>query len=111
MKYDQTVITIFLIFISFTEAKKLAKENLPELLTRGELIVQSLNGNNSERNESESEEFVNNPPPSPVTDGKENSNDGINDIVPPIADLPNRNVNNYDDDFLDIGSTADMDIF
>lgn len=72
-------------------------------MKRSELELEK-NAISRERNESESEEFVNNPPPSPVTDGKETSNDGM-------GDDPVRKLCSYGDEFLDLGTSTDMDLF
>lgn len=115
--------------IIFVEAMK-KKENLPELLTRAELCVQKLATDNDRSRKEKNVEDVMNPPPTPETDGHENENscDGMensnliaNAETSQIADSPNpnekdlgiavRKLESYEDDFLDIGTGTDMDLF
>ncbi|KAK3911008.1 Phosphorylated adapter RNA export protein [Frankliniella fusca] len=79
------------------------KTDLPELLTRAELVVHgtAINSKNGDGS-------VSNPPPSPATDNRgESSNDS-----PPhnIQIQTSRNVAEYEDDFLDLHAD-DMDEF
>lgn len=76
---------------------------MPSLLTRAELVVQ---GRNVSKN---GDGTVSNPPPSPATD---NRGESSNDSPPHQMMIPssNRNVAEYDDDFLDIHA-EDMDEF
>lgn len=75
-------------------------DNLPALLTRSELLIQ-------ERHKHCETDGVTNPPPSPATDGRENSSDW----VPEMSEPPEtRQLSVYDDsDVLDV--TCDMDVF
>lgn len=88
------------------KSETLPEMPLPELLSRRDLILLKLSPKREP--ESESEEYVNNPPPSPVTDGKETSNDGMNEE--PISQ-PSRSLNSYNDDFLDMGCDVETDMF
>lgn len=60
--------------------------------------------NRDDGEELDAEARVTNPPPSPATDGRDNSSDGVPDL--PEAKEPIC----YDDDFLDLGCD-NMDIF
>lgn len=79
--------------------------NLPNLLTRAELVVQHATAKNTKN----SDGSVSNPPPSPATD---NRGESSNDSPPPQIQIPasDRNVADYDDDFLDVYA-EDMDEF
>jgi hypothetical protein len=75
-------------------------DNLPALLTRPELLIQ-------ERHKHCETDGVTNPPPSPATDGRENSSDWVPEMSEP---LESRQLPVYDDsDILDV--TCDMDLF
>ena len=75
-------------------------DNLPALLTRSELLIQ-------ERHKHCETDGVTNPPPSPATDGRENSSDWVPEMNEP---LETRQLSVYDDsDVLDV--TCDMDVF
>lgn len=77
----------------------LGDRDLPTLLTRSELLIQ-------ERHKHCETDGVTNPPPSPATDGRENSSDWVPEMSEP---LENRPLPVYDDaDFLDV--TCDMDV-
>ncbi|XP_044263188.1 phosphorylated adapter RNA export protein [Tribolium madens] len=78
---------------------------LPDLLTRAELLAKE---NNRVRKETDERDVIN-PPPTPETDGgHENSGDGM-DGGNGIDDR--RKCETYDDDFLDINCSNDMDLF
>ncbi|XP_023018246.2 phosphorylated adaptor for RNA export [Leptinotarsa decemlineata] len=88
---------------------------LPDLLTRAELLA-SQNPSRKVKETDESD-FVN-PPPTPETDGHENSGDDMDEHPSPIINAGSNTLENsrgklntYDDDFLDIGCTVDMDMF
>lgn len=95
------------------------KTTLPNLLSRAELEISK---GNRTRKDSDHTENVSNPPPSPVTDGRENSSDEMTDHIESPAVFPmnnttttaassDRNLQAYDDDFLEIGCSGDMDFF
>jgi hypothetical protein len=78
----------------------LGDRDLPALLTRSELLIQ-------ERHKHCETDGVTNPPPSPATDGRENSSDWVPEMGEPLESRP---LSVYDDaDFLDV--TCDMDVF
>ncbi|KAG5879000.1 hypothetical protein JTB14_017410 [Gonioctena quinquepunctata] len=92
---------------------------LPDLLIRAEAFVKQ----NTMRKVKETDEsdFAN-PPPTPETDCHENSGDGMDEPSPPLLNgsdlLQNSSLENargklntYDEEFLDIGCSADMDMF
>ncbi|CAH1116522.1 unnamed protein product [Phaedon cochleariae] len=87
---------------------------LPDLLTRAKLLA-SQNSDRKVKDDNEETDFVN-PPPTPETDGHENSGDGM-DVPSTVSngcgplDHPRRQLNVYEEDFLDIGTSADMDLF
>lgn len=101
------------IFSSFVASSK--PDLLPDLLTRAELYASQNSVRKSKEQIDENE--VINPPPTPETDGgHENSGEDNVEYPLPIvngSDLPpNRGkLNTYDEDFLDLGCSADMDIF
>ena len=77
----------------------IGERDLPALLNRAELQMEQHN----KHIETDGEAAVTNPPPSPATDGRENSSDGV-------PELSDRQLNSYDDDFID--TTCDnMDVF
>ncbi|CAG9858981.1 unnamed protein product [Phyllotreta striolata] len=84
---------------------------LPELLTKAELLeVQNLTKKLKERvAERTEQEVCVNPPPTPETDGYENSRDGM-DGSPFLLD-GGRGVINYEDDLIDLRCGDDMDLF
>jgi hypothetical protein len=78
----------------------LGDRDLPTLLTRSELSIQ-------QRHKHCETDGVTNPPPSPATDGRENSSDWVPEMNEP---LETRQLSVYDDgDILDV--TCDMDVF
>lgn len=87
---------------------------LPDLLTRAEMLA-SQNPTRKEK-KTDDQDFVN-PPPTPETDGCENSRDGMEGSTSPVMnsndslDTSKDKINTYDDDFLDLGCTDDMDLF
>ncbi|GJQ87878.1 putative PHAX RNA-binding domain protein [Trypoxylus dichotomus] len=88
-----------------------SRKNLPELLTRAEECVQKLVADNDRTLKKSEHIDVINPPPTPETDCHENSGDGIdqpNDVTIPLNARRNQD---YNDDFLDLGSVNDMDLF
>ncbi|KAF5307177.1 hypothetical protein FQR65_LT00693 [Abscondita terminalis] len=86
-------------------ASKLSSEhNLPDLLTRAELCAKELE--DQERVPKDLD--VKNPPPSPVTDGHDNSTDGMENLTKDANLLSSRDVISYDDDCIDVG--VDMDL-
>lgn len=64
------------------------------------------NESNRERKETDERDVIN-PPPTPETDQHENSGDGSNTD----PDNERRKLNTYDDDFLDLGCSNEMDLF
>ncbi|KAK9702441.1 Phosphorylated adapter RNA export protein, RNA-binding domain [Popillia japonica] len=88
-----------------------SKKNLPELLTKAELCVQKLVTDNDRSLKKSDHVDVTNPPPTPETDCHENSGDGIDQ--PNELNIPSNSRRNldYNDDFLDLGSVNDMDLF
>ncbi|XP_050499294.1 phosphorylated adapter RNA export protein [Diabrotica virgifera virgifera] len=87
---------------------------LPELLTRAEAFSTA---NSTKKNkESCDQDFVN-PPPTPETDHCDNSRDGMEGSTSPVInsndalDTERGGLNSYDDDFLDLGCAADMELF
>lgn len=88
-----------------------SRKHLPELLTKAELCVQKLVTDNDRSLKKSEPVDVINPPPTPETDCHDNSGDGIdqpNDVNLP---LNARGSQDYNDDFLDLGSVNDMDLF
>lgn len=78
---------------------------LPDLLTRAQLLAA-----NSGRHRKESTDAnVINPPPTPETDFPENSSDGTADQQ--HVECGRGKLQTYEDDFLDIGCSNDMDLF
>ncbi|KAK5647458.1 hypothetical protein RI129_002462 [Pyrocoelia pectoralis] len=114
MKYKQEVrlkrkLKLQQIKQKIAASKKNCEQNLPELLTRAELCAK-----NQDRIKKEAQDvIVKNPPPSPVTDGHDNSTDGMENVketdVTTNDSLFTRNVVAYDDDCIDVG--VDMDLF
>ncbi|CAH2005311.1 unnamed protein product [Acanthoscelides obtectus] len=97
-----------------------AKANLlPDLLSRGDLFAAKDGASHRLKETDENDSGFNNPPPTPETDANENSNDGVD--ASPSASLAEHVVhemedkrgklNSYDDDFLDISGSAEMDLF
>ncbi|PSN47385.1 hypothetical protein C0J52_11173 [Blattella germanica] len=81
----------------------LGERDLPALLTRSERTLEEHN----KHIETDGEAAVTNPPPSPATDGRENSSDGVPELS---EQLSSRQLNCYEDDeFLDV--SCDMDVF
>jgi phosphorylated adapter RNA export protein len=79
----------------------LGERDLPTLLTRSELQIQ-------QRRKHCETDGVTNPPPSPATDGRENSSDGVPELN---EHLGNRQLTAYTDaDFLDL-TCDNMDVF
>lgn len=93
-----------------------SKQTLPELLTSAELCAQNLKDKDRTRRKSE-EIDVKNPPPSPVTDGHENSMDGMENInkeeniieINQMINSTDRNIISYEDDYID--NAVEMDLF
>ncbi|KAJ8670118.1 hypothetical protein QAD02_001377 [Eretmocerus hayati] len=96
------------------ELKKLLEngsdKDLPALLTRAELSTQQIaeeararRGEGMDRIPMDSERNVSNPPPSPVTDDPDHSE--------PQHPVRSRGIQDYGDDFLDIGAEVDMEVF
>ncbi|XP_069701874.1 phosphorylated adapter RNA export protein [Periplaneta americana] len=78
----------------------LEERDLPTLLTRSELQIK--------RDKNCETDGVTNPPPSPVTDGRENSSDGVPELT---EHLGSRQLASYnEDDFLDV-TCDNMDVF
>ncbi|KRT83198.1 hypothetical protein AMK59_4267 [Oryctes borbonicus] len=97
--------------ISISNISAASRKNLPELLTKAELCVQRLVTDN-DRSLKKSEHLdVTNPPPTPETDCHENSGDGIDQPNDTSISLNSRRSQDYNDDFLDLGSVNDMDLF
>lgn len=88
---------------------------LPDLLTRAELLA-CQNPTRKVKDETEETDFVN-PPPTPETDGHENSGDGMDGVPQPVMNgsdclgTSRGTVNTYEEDFLDINCSNDMDLF
>ncbi|KAJ8925569.1 hypothetical protein NQ315_009409 [Exocentrus adspersus] len=88
---------------------------LPDLLTRAELLA-CQNPERKVKDETDETDF-NNPPPTPETDGHENSGDGMDSALQPVVNgsdcLGNSRgtVNAYEEDFLDINCSNEMDVF
>ncbi|RZB39498.1 RNA GG bind domain containing protein [Asbolus verrucosus] len=80
---------------------------LPDLLTRAELLAKE---NNRVRKETDERDVIN-PPPTPETDGHENSGDGMEGVNGIDSLDSRRKFESYDDDFLDINCSNDMDLF
>ncbi|CAH1363729.1 hypothetical protein MTP99_000065 [Tenebrio molitor] len=80
---------------------------LPDLLTRAELLAKE---NNRVRKETDERDVIN-PPPTPETDGHENSGDGMDGVNGMDSFDNRRKYESYDDDFLDINCSNDMDLF
>jgi phosphorylated adapter RNA export protein len=79
----------------------LGERDLPTLLTRSELQIQ-------QRHKHCETDGVINPPPSPATDGRENSSDGVPELS---EQLGSRQLTAYTDaDFLDV-ACDNMDVF
>lgn len=99
-----------LYFLAASKAKL-----LPDLLTRAELLA-SQNPTRKVKDETEETDFVN-PPPTPETDGHENSGDGMDSVPQPVVNgsdclgTSRGTVNAYEEDFLDINCSNDMDLF
>nr|CAI5830879.1 unnamed protein product [Callosobruchus analis] len=92
---------------------------LPDLLSRGDLFAVKEGAGHRRKETDENDSGFNNPPPTPETDANENSNDGV-DAPPPVSlaehvvqEMEDKRgkLNPYDDDFLDISGSADMDLF
>ncbi|KAJ8935155.1 hypothetical protein NQ314_012973 [Rhamnusium bicolor] len=88
---------------------------LPDLLTRAELLA-CQNPTRKVKDGTEETDFIN-PPPTPETDGHENSGDGMDGGPLPVVNgndslnSTREKPNTYDEDFLDIGCSNDMDLF
>lgn len=78
---------------------------LPDLLTRAEQLAK----NTSRHRKEDGETNVINPPPTPETDCPENSSDGA-DAGHGLEHVRGK-LENYEDDFLDIACSNDMDMF
>lgn len=87
------------------------EEKMANLISQAELKLSK--ENNRVRKDSDHTEHVSNPPPSPVTDGKENSSDETTDNPEEIKNVPktDRDVAAYDDDYLEINCETEMDFF
>lgn len=77
---------------------------LPDLLTRAELLAKE---NNRVRKETDERDVIN-PPPTPETDAHDNSGDGMDGNG---TDENRRKCETYDDDFLEINCSNDMELF
>lgn len=97
-----------LIIIIILAASKKAEQNVPQLLSRADLCVQLTEEKERIRRKSDDID-VKNPPPSPVTDGHDNSTDGMENINKDSENVSNRDIINYEDDCLEVG--FDMDLF
>lgn len=90
-------------------------KQLPDLLTRTELYAkQDVDRKIKDADEND----ISNPPPTPEPDVHENSNDGMDSGPPLVINGSSATLENardklcaYDEDYLDIGSSADMDLF
>lgn len=95
----------------FFSALSNSNKDLPDLLTRAELCVQKLaKDNNRTRKESSNVDVIN-PPPTPETDGHDNSCDGMEQNNDDDHIHSGRKLENYEVDFLDLGNTNTMDLF
>ncbi|CAG9829117.1 unnamed protein product [Diabrotica balteata] len=87
---------------------------LPELLTRAEAFSTA---NSTKKNKETCDQDFVNPPPTPETDCCDNSRDGMEGSTSPVINSNDAlntergGLNSYDDDFLDLGCAADMELF
>lgn len=90
-------------------------ELLPDLLRRAELLA-SQNPVRKIKEHTDDNEVIN-PPPTPETDGgQENSGEDNAEYPLPISSAINPNsdrgkINSYDEDYLDLGCSNEMDLF
>lgn len=83
---------------------------LPDLLSKAELLA---SGNNRMRKETDGTEDVINPPPTPETDGHDNSGDGMEaakNVSMNNVGSSRGTLQSYEDDFLDLHEN-EMDLF
>lgn len=92
------------IYLFFSEIVEGSEKDVPALLTRAELWTREIaqqarlrRGEGMDRMPVDSDRTVSNPPPSPVTDDPDHSEHS----------LAQRHVQDYTDDFLDIGIDID----
>lgn len=81
------------------------------MLTKAEQCMQKLVTSNDRTLKKSEDADVTNPPPTPETDCHENSGDGIDQPYDTNIVSNVRETQNYNDDFLDLGSGNDMDLF
>lgn len=80
------------------------------MLNKAELCIQELTSHS--KNKKETPDDVVNPPPTPETDGQENSGDSSDHLnINESHNINTRNVHNYEEDFLDINLDNNMDLF
>ncbi|KAL7301270.1 hypothetical protein TKK_0006009 [Trichogramma kaykai] len=89
-----------------------SNKDLPALLTRAELCTKRIaeearlrRGESRDRSDMDAERTVSNPPPSPVTDDPDHAEQ------PNSHPVNSRQLQEYGDDFLDVGEEFDMEVF
>lgn len=94
------------------------KKDHPQLPTKADLYIQLGYVRSQPKQETDEDDNVKNPPPSPETDGHDNENSRDSIVIngiPPVLNgseiSVDRKVESYEDDYLDITGGADMDIF
>lgn len=85
---------------------------LPELLTKAELCIEDITKANRIKKDSDNDDNVVNPPPTPETDAQTSgdSMDHLN-VLDSSQSVSTRKIEKYEDDFLDINVDNNMDMF